>query len=668
MNKKKLIPVLIPLSTFIVILALAFFLNCKKKTLTISGYVNDLQNSGISGVAIRFSKNGGKTTTDSAGFYTKKLSSGWSGTVTPFKENYDFIPGSRFYRKLNTNPDSQNFIGYGPVDPLAPPTEFKAIKVGKDSVILKWLDNSSREDGYIIRRSIPGSGSAFIEVGRIITGNKNNEGTSGDKASDYIRTSNRKTKSGFLSCSPPPVRSDTLEFLLTRLQPSTVYFAEVIAFTYNNEEETDFRANDRESIAEEETDFRASDYESAAEDTSFSTKPPLPTTGPLPITLSRPTDLEASPRSIKSILLTWKDNSNGEDGFQIQRKKQNERSFTSLPGRALSNSRCYLDTISLDPGQLYYYRVRATIGSDESDYSDFSNKDEARTNAISYIATHTNGFEVDNTGGSDGGWSNFKLVGGHDQLYDGHVQLWTEKNGKAVVYDGDDKDFETTMPIWLYHPAPGSDIEWTAYKNDEVIPVIFKSKDDKIEIYQHTYQKKDSTWIVVDWTVYNRGTGSQNVKLALFLDADAKGELSDRDEGHIYEAEQPKIVYLKNLDSETHIGVALIPDASSPAVFDNYQICNFGSAKTPDNSSGGGENARKALFQGVASYTGIVSGGPADLTITLVSNLGSISSGGSVKVKYAIAVADNFNKLRGSIKAAATVSTGIFSTHFAAHE
>ncbi|MFX0207682.1 MAG: hypothetical protein ACFFDT_16965, partial [Candidatus Hodarchaeota archaeon] len=579
--------------------------------------VRDPQNKGIRNVQIFFGKTGERTVTDSSGFYSKKLGKWWSGIVTPYKEDYDIIPNSRSYSMLTADTSNQDYVGYGPDDPIAPPTELQAIEVGVDSAILKWIDNSSREDGYIIRRSIHSDTSVFIEVGRLLT-------------SDSEKNKNIY----FFKCAQDVGVSDTTRFELTRLRRSTRYVALVTAFTTNPSKSDTAKVK-------------------------FTTNPPPGTTTPA---LSRPTDLIVSPRSEHSLLLTWKDNADGEDGFQIIRKREGESSFTTLPDKPPRNSRYYLDDDGLDSGELYYYRVRATIGIDESNYSDYSKKKEARTKSMSSIAQHSSGLDVDNVGGEENGWSNFQIFN-QDQLYEGHLQIWTEKSGNTIVYDGDDGDFETNVSIDLYPPPPGSDIEHTANGNDEEIPVIFKSKDNKIEVHQFTYQKEDSSWILIEWTVYNRESSAKNVKLALYLDADAGGELCDKDEGYFYEDVDPKIVYIKNQNSNIHIGMALLPDASSPAVLDNYQINNFGNSKNPDNSSGGGENARNSLFKGLTSYVETIFGGPADLTMTLVSNLGNIGSGSNVKVKYAIAVAANFEKLRGSIKAAAAFDPSGLSPH-----
>lgn len=56
----------------------------------ISGRVFYLGNS-LGGVVMKFSGEG-QTTTDPDGYYSKSVTSGWSGTVTPSKTGYEFAP------------------------------------------------------------------------------------------------------------------------------------------------------------------------------------------------------------------------------------------------------------------------------------------------------------------------------------------------------------------------------------------------------------------------------------------------------------------------------------------------------------------------------------------------------------------------------------------------
>ncbi len=76
---------------------------------TISGYIRTLSGNGFSGVTVRFSNGGGTATTNSSGYYNRKVTYGWSGTVTPSKVGYSFSPASRSYSNVKTNKTNQNY-------------------------------------------------------------------------------------------------------------------------------------------------------------------------------------------------------------------------------------------------------------------------------------------------------------------------------------------------------------------------------------------------------------------------------------------------------------------------------------------------------------------------------------------------------------------------------
>ncbi|MGE0085738.1 MAG: C1 family peptidase [Desulfococcaceae bacterium] len=77
---------------------------------TISGYVRNFSTAyGISGVTLTLSNSGGTTVTDSSGYYTKTVNSGWSGTVTPSLAGYTFSPANRTYSSVATSYFNQDF-------------------------------------------------------------------------------------------------------------------------------------------------------------------------------------------------------------------------------------------------------------------------------------------------------------------------------------------------------------------------------------------------------------------------------------------------------------------------------------------------------------------------------------------------------------------------------
>ena len=76
---------------------------------TISGYVRTSSGSGIEDVVLTFSNGGGTAETNSSGYYSQDLDNGWSGTVTPAKGGYTFIPVVRNYSNLIADQKNQDY-------------------------------------------------------------------------------------------------------------------------------------------------------------------------------------------------------------------------------------------------------------------------------------------------------------------------------------------------------------------------------------------------------------------------------------------------------------------------------------------------------------------------------------------------------------------------------
>lgn len=82
-----------------------------------------------------------------------------------------------------------------------------------------------------------------------------------------------------------------------------------------------------------------------------------------------PDHLVATTISMKEIKLTWRDNSSGEDGFIIERKKGPTSTFGML-ATVEANAESFIDnssTLSLNTS--YYYRVAYIRGGEFSPYS-----------------------------------------------------------------------------------------------------------------------------------------------------------------------------------------------------------------------------------------------------------------------------------------------------------
>ena len=100
----------------------------------------------------------------------------------------------------------------------------------------------------------------------------------------------------------------------------------------------------------------------AAGDSAFSNE----ASGTTP--LAKPTSATATAVSSSRINLTWVDNSGSESGYKIERKTTVTGTYAQID-QVGANVQSYSDTNGLEPNTRYYYRVRATNGTLDSDYS-----------------------------------------------------------------------------------------------------------------------------------------------------------------------------------------------------------------------------------------------------------------------------------------------------------
>src|SRR5439155_19681781 len=84
--------------------------------------------------------------------------------------------------------------------------------------------------------------------------------------------------------------------------------------------------------------------------------------------LANPTSATATAVSSSQINLTWVDNSASETGYKIERKTTSTGTYAQID-QVGANVQSYHDTNGLAPNTRYYYRVRATNGTIDSDYS-----------------------------------------------------------------------------------------------------------------------------------------------------------------------------------------------------------------------------------------------------------------------------------------------------------
>ncbi len=91
-------------------------------------------------------------------------------------------------------------------------------------------------------------------------------------------------------------------------------------------------------------------------------------TAPLEPPPRPPSDLQIVSTSATEIAIQWRDRSSDETGFQIDRSAGGTGSFAKLD-TVRSNVTVYTDTIAIEAGQTYYYRVRSYVHSSFSEPS-----------------------------------------------------------------------------------------------------------------------------------------------------------------------------------------------------------------------------------------------------------------------------------------------------------
>ncbi|MDB3959072.1 SUMF1/EgtB/PvdO family nonheme iron enzyme, partial [Opitutales bacterium] len=82
--------------------------------LYLTGEVKNSLGVGIEGVTITFSNSGGSTTTNSRGSFVQRMASGWSGDITPSKDNFNFSPAQVNISSLSVDQLATSFVGTQP--------------------------------------------------------------------------------------------------------------------------------------------------------------------------------------------------------------------------------------------------------------------------------------------------------------------------------------------------------------------------------------------------------------------------------------------------------------------------------------------------------------------------------------------------------------------------
>ena len=271
--------------------------------------------------------------------------------------------------------------------PLAKPTSASATAVSSSQINLTWIDNSVSETGYKIERktTVTGTYAQIDQVGANVQSYHDTNGlepntryyyrvraTNGPLDSDY---SNEPSAVTFLDAPAAPSNLTITSLLTNRVS---------LSWSDNSNNEAGFKIQRKTGVTGTWTDIRTTVANvtayndspvpdgtlyyyrvcasNATGDSAFSNE----ASGTTP--LAKPTFATATAVSSSQINLTWIDNSASESGYKIERKRTMNGTYAQID-QVGANVQSYHDTNGLEPNTRYYYRIRATNGPLDSDYS-----------------------------------------------------------------------------------------------------------------------------------------------------------------------------------------------------------------------------------------------------------------------------------------------------------
>lgn len=264
-----------------------------------------------------------------------------------------------------------------------PPTSLAADAVSSTQINLYWHDNSDNESGFKIQRKEPGKSYALIKTVKSNTTSYKDMGLNADTKYYYqVWAYNSVGESVYsnevyeMTLSVPDAPSD--------LEAVYINSSEIrLSWEDNSDDETEFRIErmisgvswsriatvgkdvtsytDKKFAMDTKYVYRVRAHNDYGDSEYSSTASVLTAEAP-----DAPSELKATAVSPSQATLSWKDNSDDEQYFKIERKKQGG-SYATV-GTVYRNITSYVDT-GLDKNTKYYYRVGAYNGSGSSAYA-----------------------------------------------------------------------------------------------------------------------------------------------------------------------------------------------------------------------------------------------------------------------------------------------------------
>lgn len=306
-------------------------------------------------------------------------------TSTGLNSDTTYTYQVRAYNTAGNSEPSNELTVTTPLSVPAKPTDLAATQVSTDRVTITWKDNANNETGYKVERKT-GNGP-FVELSPLLGVNSTsftNTGLSNNTTYTYqVRAYNAAGNSDYsntviIATASVPAKPDNLKITSTGTDRLT------ISWTDNANNEKGFRIERREgsgSFSEIATvganvtsyantglkknttyTYRVRAFNDAG-NSSYSNE----ITGKTGVILTKPDGLEVSSISTDRVTITWKDRSNNETGFIIERKTENG-SFTEIVN-VRANTTSYTDT-RLKNNTAYTYRIQAYNNEGRSEFSE----------------------------------------------------------------------------------------------------------------------------------------------------------------------------------------------------------------------------------------------------------------------------------------------------------
>jgi transcriptional regulator CtsR len=323
------------------------------------------------------------------GTYTDIKTTG--ANVTGYTDKTGLRDGTLYYyrvRASNAAGDSPYSNEASGTTPLAKPTSATATAVSSSEIDLTWIDNSVSETGYKIERKTGTTGD-YHQIALVGANTRNFQDNGLDPNTKYfyrIRATNGTIDSDYSN------ETHATTFLDRPAAPSNLTITSLLSdrvslsWTDNSNNETGFKIQRKEGVAGTYTNIKTTganvtsytDRDTALRDgtlfyyrvaaTNGAGDSPFSNEASGTTPLAKPTSADATAVSSSQINLTWVDNSVSETGYKIERKRTSTGTYQQI-AQVGANVQHYSDTNGLEPNTRYYYRVRATNGTLNSDYS-----------------------------------------------------------------------------------------------------------------------------------------------------------------------------------------------------------------------------------------------------------------------------------------------------------